>query len=142
MTIEEARFSKLQKWSFGLGSFTQWFVMGAFNTWVFSFYFSAVKLPVNYIMTAFIIWTIWNAVNDPIIGYLSDKTQTKWGRRKPFIVIGSIPIIIIEIIIWLPRQGNDTLPILYIPHAGHGLHLENPRDFWQLTLDILEYEMG
>ncbi|MHA1297305.1 MAG: hypothetical protein ACTSPH_11960, partial [Promethearchaeota archaeon] len=55
--VKEQRFSSLQKWSFGMGSFAQWFINSAFNLWVFSFYFSAVKLNVNYIMLAFIIWT-------------------------------------------------------------------------------------
>ncbi|MBD3193948.1 MAG: MFS transporter [Candidatus Lokiarchaeota archaeon] len=112
--MSEQQFGRKQKWSFGLGSFAQWFINGAFNTWVLSFYFSAVKLPISYIMIAFVLWTIWNAFNDPLIGYLSDKTQTKWGRRKPYIMLGSIPIIVIEIIIWLPRPGSDIFNFIYL----------------------------
>ncbi|GAJ17515.1 unnamed protein product, partial [marine sediment metagenome] len=44
--------------------------------WTFTFYFVAIGLPVYYIMTAFIIWAIWNAINDPIVGHISDRTQT------------------------------------------------------------------
>ncbi|MHA1726918.1 MAG: MFS transporter [Promethearchaeota archaeon] len=112
--MNEQGFSRWQKWSFGMGSFAQWFVMSAFNTWVFTFYFSAVKLNVNLIMIAYITWTIWNAINDPLLGYISDRTRTRWGRRKPFIILGTIPVLIIEIILWIPPTGNPICTFIYL----------------------------
>ncbi|MHA1764462.1 MAG: MFS transporter, partial [Promethearchaeota archaeon] len=112
--MNEQGFSRWQKWSFGMGSFAQWFVMSAFNTWVFTFYFSAVKLNVNLIMIAYITWTIWNAINDPLLGYISDRTRTRWGRRKPFIILGTIPVLIIEIILWIPPTGNPIYTFIYL----------------------------
>jgi GPH family glycoside/pentoside/hexuronide:cation symporter len=97
-----------------MGSFAQWFLNGSFNVWVFAFYFTAVGLPVSWIMLAFIIWTIWNATNDPLLGYISDRTHTKWGRRKPFIILGTIPVLIIEIILWLPPTDSHFATFLYL----------------------------
>ncbi|MFX1340609.1 MAG: MFS transporter [Promethearchaeota archaeon] len=108
------RYGKGQKWSFGMGSFAQWFIQTAFNVWIFSFYFSAVGLPVTYILLAFIIWTFWNAINDPLVGYMSDRVRTRIGRRKPFIILGTIPIVIIVIIVWLPPTGNNFITFLYL----------------------------
>jgi len=107
--VEIQRFGKLQKWSFGMGSFAQFFINSAFNTWVFSFYYTAVRLPVPYIVLAYVLWTIWNAINDPLIGIISDRTKTRWGRRKPYIMLGTIPVLIIEIILWMPPTGNHVL---------------------------------
>lgn len=112
--MEEQRFGKIQKWSFGMGSFSQWFIMSAFNTWVFSFYFTAVQLNVNLIMLAYISWTVWNAINDPLLGYISDRTRTRWGRRKPFIILGTVPVLIIEIILWLPPTNNEIFTFIYL----------------------------
>jgi GPH family glycoside/pentoside/hexuronide:cation symporter len=108
------RFSKFQKWSFGLGSFAQWFINSAFNIWVFTFYFTAVGLNINWYVLAAVLWTIWNAFNDPLIGYLSDRTHTRWGRRKPYIMIGLLPILVIEIILWLPPTGNEIMTFIYL----------------------------
>ncbi len=111
------QFSKGQKWSFGMGSFAQWFINSAFNIWVFTYYFTVVGLDVRWYMLAAGLWTIWNAFNDPLIGYLSDRANTRWGRRKPFIMLGTIPVIVIYIIIWLPplpAGGNEVFTFLYL----------------------------
>lgn len=42
--------------------------------------------------TITIIGALWNALISPIIGYLSDNSATKWGRRRPYIIIMSIPL--------------------------------------------------
>ena len=112
--MSEIRFGKRQKWSFGMGSFAQWFLNSAFNTWVLSFYFVAIGLSFTLITLAFVLWTIWNAFNDPLIGYLSDRTRTRIGRRKPYIILGSIPILIIEIIVWLPPAGTQIIHFIYL----------------------------
>ncbi|MFX0076747.1 MAG: MFS transporter [Candidatus Hermodarchaeota archaeon] len=109
-----SRFSTGQKLSFSLGNGVEWFINSAFNLWVFTFYFAAVELSIGYIMTAYIIWTIWNAFNDPLIGYISDRTHTRFGRRRIFIMVGFIPVLALEILIWLPPVSGQLAQFFYL----------------------------
>ncbi len=99
---------KYSKWimaSYGVGpAFNQFFRM-AFITFGFFFYEVIVGLNVWLVGFAYIIFAIWNAVNDPIVGYMTDrkfKFTKKWGRRFPWTIIGGIPATIIYVFIFAP----------------------------------------
>lgn len=58
-----------------------------------------------------LLYGIWNAVNDPLIGYYMDKWKwKKWGRRIPYIVIGTVPFTIGFIFLWWV-PWNDQIGI-------------------------------
>ncbi|NNL77146.1 MAG: MFS transporter [Desulfobacterales bacterium] len=58
---------------------------------------------------------ILDAVSDTLIGYLSDRTHTRWGRRKPYIFISNPILFLAFILIWLPPvTGISSMNILYL----------------------------
>ena len=69
--------------SYGIGQFSDTIVIQLFNMYVFTFYFTLVIKNVDLITIVFIIWALWNAINDPMMGALSDRTKSRLGRRKP-----------------------------------------------------------
>jgi len=87
----------------------------SFSFLVFTFYFTLVKLPVGWITAGFIIWSLWNSINDPLLGWLSDRTKNKkLGRRIPWMIIGTIPLAIVMILMFTPPlAGSNEMKFLY-----------------------------
>jgi len=61
---------------------------------------------------------IFDAINDPIIGMWSDRTRTIWGRRLPWMLLGSIPFGISYFLLWLIPTNNQLLLFLYYIFIG------------------------
>ncbi|MEI8306528.1 MAG: MFS transporter [Chloroflexales bacterium] len=64
------------------------------------------------------ILTIWDAVNDPVVGWLSDRTRSRWGRRRPWILFGAVPFGIIFALQWIVPPFDDTGKFIYYVIVG------------------------
>jgi len=91
-----------QKLAYSFGAVATALSYQAFNTYIIFFYVDVVKLPAYLAAMGMIIFGIWNAINDPLAGFISDHTRTRWGRRIPYIALGAIPFGIIYFLLWVP----------------------------------------
>ena len=81
---------------------------------MFYFYEVEAGLPVVYVMAAIVIFAIWNMVNDPLLGYLTDrptKLTKKYGLRAPWVVFSAFPLLIFYVLIYTPPIGADAIII-------------------------------
>ncbi len=99
---EEKKFSKKEAALFSTSQIVDQTAYQSFTVLVFTFYYAVVGLPIIAITVAFIIWAVWNSLNDPLLGWLSDRTHTKIGRRRPYIIIAIIPLGIIMFLLFTP----------------------------------------
>ncbi|TFG07256.1 MAG: MFS transporter [Promethearchaeota archaeon] len=101
-----------EKFLFGISAIPDQLTYQLFQFLVFTYYFTVVKLPLVLIMTGYIIWGIWNSVNDPLVGALSEKTKHKkrWGKRRFYILISIIPLSFLMILLfYVPFDTSDKL---------------------------------
>lgn len=58
--------------------------------------------------TCWLIFGIWNAINDPLFGYISDRTKSKLGRRIPYIRYGSVMIAAVFVLTWVVFFNTES----------------------------------
>lgn len=66
-----------------------------------------ITLGVNPLMIGALqtVMRLWDAITDPLVGSISDNTRTSWGRRRPFVLVGSILLSILFPLLWLPSTS-------------------------------------
>ncbi len=74
--------------TYGLGAFGLESLYTVFTGFYMFYYIDELGLAVTMAAIINVIYGIWDAVNDPIVGLLSDNTRTRWGRRRPWLVTG------------------------------------------------------
>jgi glycoside/pentoside/hexuronide:cation symporter, GPH family len=60
-----------------------------------------------------LVGIVWDAINDPIIGILSDRLQTRWGRRRPFLLWFAIPFGLSFVILWSAPNWTSQVALLF-----------------------------
>jgi len=99
---ERSKFSYKRAVAYGIGQLPDIASYQAFTFLTFTFYFAVVGFEIGWITLGFIIWSIWNSLNDTFIGFLSDRTHTRWGRRFPWIMFSLVPIAVLLILLFTP----------------------------------------
>lgn len=99
------RHSKKIMASYSSGFFINEFIQGVLIFLLFFYYEVEIGLAAWMTGLGLIIYALWDAFNDPLLGYLSDrpfKFTKKWGRRFPWIIVGFIPMLISFLLIFNP----------------------------------------
>ena len=100
---------------FSLTQFACSAITGLAQGYLLFFYTSIMNIPLAYVGTMFLIAKIWDGVNDPIMGVIVDKTRSKMGKMRPYLLWASIPYAICTIVMFINFRGmNITGKIIFM----------------------------
>ncbi len=109
MTPVEHRVPLGTKIAYGIGAIAYGIKENGYTTFLLLFYNQVVGLPAGAVGTIIGIALIFDAMVDPVIGVMSDRTHTRWGRRHPWLYASALPIAISWLLLWYPPQGSQEL---------------------------------
>lgn len=99
---------------FGFGAMTDQMSHQAFQVLTFTFYYAVIGISVDKIAIAFILFAIWDSINDPIVGSLSDRTKSKIGRRRVWILFSFIPFGLINYLLFVVPNSSENVQFAYM----------------------------
>jgi GPH family glycoside/pentoside/hexuronide:cation symporter len=98
---------------FSLGNFSNTLAYQVFSNRIQFFYVDILGLGAA---TAGVLWTVyglWNAINDPLMGQVSDRTRSRFGRRVPYVRFGAIPLGLSFFFLWTPPTQSPWILAAY-----------------------------
>ena len=86
--------SKKTKFFYGIGDLGNAVVNSAVQFFLMKFYTDGALVAPALAGNALLIGKFWDAINDPLFGWLTDRTKSRFGKRRVFMIFGAIPLAI------------------------------------------------
>src|SRR5699024_4398540 len=98
--MDTQKLSLKENFGHSFGIFGSSIIYAFLNTFLMKYYTDVIEITPAVIGTLFFIARIWDAINDPIMGLVVDKTNTRWGNYRPYVLITPIFIVISTILLF------------------------------------------
>lgn len=103
--VSSARLSTRVKICYSIGELPIAIRMASFNNFLLFFYTNVTMLSPSLAGLALALGRVWDGINDPLVGYLSDNTTSRFGRRRPYLFASVIPLGVTFYLLWSPPEG-------------------------------------
>ncbi len=87
------------------------------------FYTDVFGIPAWHVGTLFLAARVWDAVNDPLMGFIADHTKTKRGRFRPYLLFGALPLNLVLLACYFTPELSETgkIAYAYVTYILHGM---------------------
>ena len=121
--LDKQYLTKKDTFSFAASGFGQNMIIGVVNSFMLYFYTDIFLIPTVMLSTLMFVARIWDALLNPIVGNIVDKTRTRWGKLKPYLFGSIIPMCLITILLfYAPNLSlKGKLIYAYITYLFFGL---------------------
>ena len=101
----------ITKLSYGVGQLSDGVKQASFSTFLFFYYNQVVGLSGSLAGMAALSALMVDAITDPMVGQLSDRFSSRWGRRHPFMLAGAIPFGVAIVALFSPPDGLSQMAL-------------------------------
>lgn len=102
-----------EKIGYGLGDFASSMFWKLFSVYLMVFYTDVFGITAAAVGTMYVVVRLWDTANDPIMGIIADRTNTKWGKFRPYLMWGAIPFALIGILTFTTPDISDSNKLIY-----------------------------
>ncbi len=106
--VQKNYIPKKEFWIYGIAALGQGMVYAAMSSYISDFYLNVMGLTPIFVMLLMLLARVWDAINDPIMGMIVDRCDSKWGKFKPYIVYTVIPIAILTFFMFYVPSFSKT----------------------------------
>lgn len=102
-----------EKIGYGFGDMASSMFWKLFGSYLMIFYTDVFGLPAAVIGTMFLITRVWDSAFDPLVGIVADRTHSRWGKFRPYLLFLAVPFGLIGILTFITPDVGDTGKLVY-----------------------------
>ena len=114
-TAQPSRLSRGRLVAFGVGDTGGAIVATVTGFYLTAYWLDVARLPAAAVGTILLVTQVWDAFTDPAVGIAADRTRTRWGRKRPWLLFGAVPFGLAYAMQWaVPDLGPAALFAYYL----------------------------
>jgi len=102
-----------EKVSYGFGDLASSMFWKLFSMFLLFFYTDIFGISAAAVGTMFLLTRVWDAANDPLMGMIGDRTNTRWGKFRPYLLFVSVPFAVIGILTFTTPDLSENGKLIY-----------------------------
>ena len=102
-----------EKIGYGFGDMASSMFWKLFGSYLMIFYTDVFGLSATVVGTMFLVTRIWDSAFDPIVGVIADRTHSRWGKFRPYLLYLAVPFAIIGVLTFMTPDLEDTGKVIY-----------------------------
>ncbi len=111
--LERPRLTFMEKVGYGLGDMASNLYFQTFILFLPIFYTDVFGIPAAAMGTMMLVTRVWDAVTDPVMGMVADRTQSRWGKFRPYIISFAIPLAVGGVLVFSTPDLADSGKLIY-----------------------------
>ena len=134
--MESRNYVKKNEWmAYAVGALGQGMVYGIMSSYISDFYLNVLKVTPIFVLMLMLLARIWDAINDPIMGYIMDHANPKHGKMRTYLLFTPIPVAILTFFLFYAPDLSTTQKMIYagVTYVAWGMiYTSSDVPFWSL----------